>query len=157
MRPAVLPRPGPDVDHVVGDPDGLLVVLDDDDRVAEVAQALEGADQALVVPLVQPDGRLVEHVEHADQAAADLAGQPDPLGLAAGQGGGRAGQGQVVEPDVEQELHPLLHLAEDPVGDQVVPVGQLEGRRPPRRPCRWTASTARRCCSRRRSRPGTRA
>ena len=129
----VLPRPGPDVDHVVGHPDGLLVVLDHDDRVAEVAQPLEGADQPLVVPLVEADGRLVEHVEHPDQAAADLAGQADPLGLAARQGGRRAGQGQVVEAHVEQELHPLPDLAEDPVGDQVVAVGQLERARPPRR------------------------
>ena len=36
---AVLAGAGPDVDDVVGDRDGLLVVLDDDHRVAEVAQA----------------------------------------------------------------------------------------------------------------------
>ena len=71
----VLPRPGTHVDHVVGDLDGLLVVLDHDDRVAQVAQPFEGADQPLVVPLVQADRRLVEHVEHADQAA-------DPIWLA---------------------------------------------------------------------------
>ena len=97
---AVLPRARPDVDHVVGDPDGLLVVLDHDDRVAQVAEPLQRPDEPLVVALVEPDGRLVQHVEHPDQAAADLAGQPDALGLTAGQGGRRAGQGQVVEPHV---------------------------------------------------------
>ena len=35
---AVLPCPGADVDDPVGGPDRLLVVLDDEDRVAEVAQ-----------------------------------------------------------------------------------------------------------------------
>jgi hypothetical protein len=40
-----------------------------------------------VVALVQADRRLVEHVEHADQAGADLGGQPDALRLAAGQRG----------------------------------------------------------------------
>ena len=35
---AVLPRARADVDDVVGDADGLLVVLDDDHGVAEVAQ-----------------------------------------------------------------------------------------------------------------------
>ena len=124
--PAVLPRPGAHVDHVVGDADRLLVVLDHDDGVPQVAEALEGADEPLVVPLVQPDGGLVEHVEDADQAAADLAGQPDALGLASRQGGRRPGQGQVVEPHVQQELHPLAHFAEDPVGDQVVAVGQVQ-------------------------------
>ena len=38
---AVLAGPGADVDDVVGLGDGLLVVLDDDDRVAEVAHADE--------------------------------------------------------------------------------------------------------------------
>ena len=125
---AVLPRPGPDVDDVVGGADGLLVVLDHDDRVAQVAQPLQRGDEALVVALVQADGGLVEHVEHADQAAADLAGQADALRLSAGQGAGRAGEGQVVEPHIEQELHALAHFLEDAVGDHVLAVAQLQGR-----------------------------
>ena len=36
---AMLAGAGPEIDHVVGRADRLLVVLDDDDRVAEVAQA----------------------------------------------------------------------------------------------------------------------
>ena len=46
-------------------------------------------DQPVVVPLVQPDRRLVEDVEDADQAGADLGGQPDALRLAAGERGRR--------------------------------------------------------------------
>ena len=88
---AVLARAGPDVDDVVGDPDRLLVVLDDEHRVAEVPQADHRVDEALVVALVQPDRRLVEHVEHADQPAADLAREPDALGLAAGERARRCG------------------------------------------------------------------
>jgi regulator of RNase E activity RraA len=42
----VLAGAGTDVDHVVGDPDGVLVVLDDEHRVAEVAQAHERVDEA---------------------------------------------------------------------------------------------------------------
>ena len=61
-----------DVDDVVGHPDRVLVVLDDEHGVAEVAQAVERVDEAAVVALVQADRRLVEHVEHADQAGADL-------------------------------------------------------------------------------------
>ncbi len=58
---------GPDVEHVVGGADGVLVVLDDDDGVAEVAQPLEGFEQARVVALVQADRGFVQHVEHAGQ------------------------------------------------------------------------------------------
>ena len=94
---AVLARAGTDVDDVIGDPDRLLVVLDDDHRVAQVAQPHEGLDQALVVALVQADRRLVEDVQHADQPAADLRGEADALRLAAGQRGRVAIQRQVVE------------------------------------------------------------
>src|SRR3989304_2200884 len=58
-----------------GAADGFLVVVDDDDGVAEVAQALKGGEQAGVVALVEADGGLVEHVEHAPQARAGLGGQ----------------------------------------------------------------------------------
>ena len=123
---AVLARAGADVDHPVGGVDGVLVVLDDDQRVAQVAQPDQRLDQPVVVALVQADGRLVEHVEHADQAGADLGGQPDALRLAAGQGAGGAVQGQVVQADVEQEAQPGVDLLEHPLGDLLVAVGQLE-------------------------------
>ena len=95
------------------DADRLLVVLDHDHRVPEVAQAHQRVDEPLVVALVQPDRRLVEHVEHAHQPAADLRRQPDALRLAAGERRRRPVQRQVVEPDVEQEAEPLVDLLQD--------------------------------------------
>ena len=80
------------VDDVVGGEDGVAVVLDDDHRVAEVAQALQRVEQARVVALVQADRRLVEHVEHAAQAGADLRRQADALPLAARQRRGARGR-----------------------------------------------------------------
>ena len=94
---AVLAGARAHVHDVVGRAHRALVVLDHDDRVAQVAQALQGGDQALVVALVEPDRGLVEDVEHADQRRADLRGQPDPLGLAARQRGRRALQRQVAD------------------------------------------------------------
>ena len=76
---AVLAGPRAEVDQMVGCPHGSLVVLDDDDRVAEVAQAVERPDQLRVVALVKPDRRLVEHVHDPDEARPDLRRQPDPL------------------------------------------------------------------------------
>ena len=46
---------------------------------------------------MQADRRLVENVEHADQSAADLAGQPDALRFAAGQRRGGAVEREVIE------------------------------------------------------------
>ena len=123
---AVLAGAGADVDDVVGLGDGLLVVLDDDDGVAQLAEAQEGVDEAAVVALVEADGRLVEHVEHADQAGADLGGEPDALGLSPGQGAGVAGQGEVVEADIEEEAHAGVDLLDHGLGDELVALGQLE-------------------------------
>ena len=83
---AVLPGRRADVDDPVGRPDGLLVVLHDDERVAQVAQPHERGDELRVVLLVEPDGGLVEDVQDAHQAGADLGRQPDALCLAAREG-----------------------------------------------------------------------
>ena len=113
----VLTGRGTDVDDPVGVRDGVEVVLDDDQRVAEVAQPNQRVDQPAVVALVQTDRRFVEHVQHADETGADLGGEPDALRLTAGQRARRPGQRQVVEADVEQEAQPGLHLLEHLAGD----------------------------------------
>ncbi len=100
---AVLAGARAHVDDVVGRSDGLLVVLDHDHRVAEVAQVLERVEQACVVALVQADRRFVQHVHDAGQAGADLRREADALRLAAGERLGRAVERQVVEADVDQE------------------------------------------------------
>ena len=66
---------------------------------------------------MQADARLVEDVQDADQAAADLPGQADALGLAAGEGRGGAVERQVVQADVEQEAEPAAHLLQHFAGD----------------------------------------
>ena len=82
---AMLAGARPHVDDVVGVADRVLVMLDDEHGVAEVPEPLQRHQQPVVVALVQADARLVEHVEHARQARADLAGEPDALRLAARQ------------------------------------------------------------------------
>ena len=135
--PAVLAGARAHVDEVVGGAHRLLVVLDDDHGVAQVAQPLERGDQLVVVALVQADRRLVEDVEHADQRRADLRGQPDPLRLAARQRRRRPLHRQVADADVVQEAQPLVDLAQDQPGDLPLVLGRaqlLEPReRPPRR------------------------
>ena len=116
-----------DVDDVVGRADRVLVVLDDDHGVAEVAQVAQRLEQARVVALVQADRRLVEHVEHAGQARADLRGEADALALAAGERAGIARQRQVVEADVVQEVQALADLLQDAAGDLVLLRGERRG------------------------------
>lgn len=68
--PAMLAGAWAEVDQVVGGGDHLQVVLDDEDGVAQIAQAAQNLDQAVGVARVQPDGRLVEDVQHAGQLRA---------------------------------------------------------------------------------------
>ena len=82
----MLARTRTDVDHVICDLDGVLVVLDDEDRVAEITKSNERVDEATIVALVQTDRRFVEHVEHTDETRADLRGESNALGLTAGEG-----------------------------------------------------------------------
>ena len=63
---------GAHVDDMVGVADRVLVMLDHQHGVAEAAQALERFEQAVVVLLVEADRGLVEDVEDAREAGADL-------------------------------------------------------------------------------------
>ena len=133
---AVLTGPGAHVDEVIGRAHRPLVVLDDEHGVTEVPEAFECRDQLLVVPLVQPDRRLVEDVEHPHERGADLRREPDALGLAAGQRRGGALHREVADADVLQELEPLLDLTEDEPRDPTIVIRQLKLSNPLERPTR---------------------
>ena len=77
--PAVHPRARAKVNNVIRLAHGLFIVLDDDKRIAAGLKLVQGAEQLLVVAGVQPDGRLVEHVEHPAEIRAELRGQSNPL------------------------------------------------------------------------------
>src|SRR3954451_979059 len=98
---------------MVGGADRLLVMLDHQHGVAEAAQALERLEQAVVVLLVEADRGLVEDVEHAGEAAADLACEADALGFAAREGAAGAIEVEVIEADIVQETETLVDLLED--------------------------------------------
>src|SRR5258706_4846978 len=113
----MLPRARPEIDQVIGRLHRLLIVLDDDDGVAEVAQLAKCIQEARVVALVQADRRLVEDVEHSHEAGADLCGQPDALRLATREGFGGAAERQVLESDIVEEAKALTNLLENPRRD----------------------------------------
>jgi hypothetical protein len=87
----------------------VLVVLDHDERVAEVAQARTRVSMSFgVVALVQADRRLVEHVEDADQADCRSASRVGCAGPRRRRASPRLPvKREVVEADVEQEAEPL--------------------------------------------------
>ncbi len=115
------------VDHMIGAADRVLVMLHDDDGIPQVTQPVQRAQQPLVVALVQADGRLVEDVHHAGEARADLAREPDALGLTARERIGGAIEPEVVEADVGQEAEPLHDFAHDAFRHRRTPPGQVQG------------------------------
>ena len=101
------------VDDEIGSAHGVFVVLDDDDGVAKIAHMLERSDELFIVTLVQSDGWLVEDVEHAHQPAADLGGETDALGFAAGKRASGTGKSEISEADVHEETQTLRDFLQD--------------------------------------------
>ena len=84
----------------INDPIGLFyyiqVVLDDDDGVAEVCQAVEDFEQLAHVVEVEPGGGLVKNVERAARLPlAQLTRELDALRLASRERGRRLAQMQI--------------------------------------------------------------
>ncbi len=75
-----VPSAGADVDDPVRRADDRRVVLDDEHRVAVVAQALEHGDVVIDVPRMEPHGRLVQDVNEIDEVAVELPGHLSPAG-----------------------------------------------------------------------------
>ena len=78
----------------------------------------ERGKQLVVVALMETDGRLVENVEHAHQAAADLRGKTDALRLAAGERRARAGKRQIFKPHRAQKAQSRLDLLQNALTDK---------------------------------------
>ena len=123
---AVTSGAGAEVDHVVGAANGFLIVLDHQHGIAEVAQLFERLQQAIVVAMMQADGGLVEHVQHAAQLRADLRRQANALAFAAGQRRGRTVERDVAQADGVQELQALGDLVHDASGDVLFASAELD-------------------------------
>ncbi|SQA72392.1 Uncharacterised protein [Burkholderia mallei] len=111
-RAAALARAGAHVDQPVGREHHRRIVLDDDERIARVAQAPHRLDDPVQVARMQPDARLVEHEQRLGERRAERRRQVDPLHLAARQRAALPVERQVAEPHVAQVLQPRAHLGE---------------------------------------------
>ena len=110
-------------------------MLHDQHGVAGIAQLLQGLQQAIHIPGVQPHTGFVQHVEHLGHTRTQDRAQAQALELAAGQGVGPPVQLQVPEPQLVQDIQTppdlrrdgLAHLLPGPGEGQ--PGEQLRGRR----------------------------
>src|ERR1700674_5245983 len=116
---------GAEVDNEIGAANGVFVVLDDEDGVAEITKLFERAEKAGIVSRVEPDAGLVENVENAAKSRADLRGQADALGFAARKGGGGAIQAEIAKANGEQEINAFGDFFKRARGDFFLAVGKL--------------------------------
>ncbi len=100
----------PNVDDMVGMADRVFVVLDHHQRIALVAQALQSLEQDLVVACMQTDRRLVKHITHALQIAAQLRCQPYALRFAATERRRATVQCKVAQADLLQKQQAAADL-----------------------------------------------
>ena len=125
-RAASRSRAGAEIDDGIRAPHGVLVVLHDDEGVSFALQGFERVEQLGVVAGVQPDGGLIEHVEHAPQVGAQLRSEADALGFSAAQRLGGAIHCQVIETDASHEIQALLDLGHDVLRDGLLVRGKLQ-------------------------------
>ena len=59
---------GPHVNQIIGGTDGVFVMFDHNDRIADVAQTGKGFQQPIVVALMQADGWFVKNIHDAGQS-----------------------------------------------------------------------------------------
>src|SRR4051794_9264031 len=74
---------------------------------------------------MEADRGFVENVQHAAEAAADLAGESDTLGFAAGESRSGAAERKVIEAHVDEEREPVVDFADQLAGDFLFVGGEL--------------------------------
>ena len=118
-----------EVDDVVGDLDDLGLVLDDEHRVALVAQELQEGVHPLDVVRMKPRGRLVEDVADVGEGGSEVADHLGALRLAARQRARGPVEREVAEADVDERVdrraQALHERADLGVVDRGEPVGEI--------------------------------
>ena len=95
---AALTGPGAQVQDPVRLQHDLRVMLDHDQGVAGIAQALHHADDAQHVARVQPDRGFIEHEQRVDERGTERGGQVDALHFPARERAGLAVGGEKRSP-----------------------------------------------------------
>ena len=89
--PAVNTGTRTDIHQIIGRHHGVLVVLYHHKGVAKVPQMLQGAQQFIVIPLMQADAGLIQNIQNPHKGGTYLGGQADALAFPPRQGTGGAG------------------------------------------------------------------
>ena len=117
------------VEHIIRLANSLFVMLNNDDGISLIAKVFERGQKPVIVPLVQADAWLIQHIKHALKPGADLAGKANPLALATRKRARIARQGQIFEPDIIEKPKPFTNFFQDRPGNRQLLFAQLLGYR----------------------------
>ena len=106
-----------EVEDMVGGAHDVGIVLDNQNRVPEVAQIVQDLDQTVRVAAVQADRWLIEDVEGSHQTRTERGCKLNTLRLAAREGGSKAAESQVFQADFIKKAQAFLKFDEEPFGD----------------------------------------
>ena len=70
--PTMHTGPRPDIKDIIGLADRFFVMLNNDDGITLIPKVLERVEKAIIVALMQANGRFVQHIENSGKARADL-------------------------------------------------------------------------------------
>ena len=96
---------GAKVEGVVGALHHIAIVFDHHKRVAEITEFSKSPDELVCVARVQADRGLIQHIEHACQAAANLSRQANALQFTSRQAARRPGHVEILQANVHQKRH----------------------------------------------------
>ncbi len=101
-------------------------MFDHQNRVSQVAQTFQDADQTMRVARVQADRRLIQNIERAYQMRAERCCQLDALRLAAREGRGESIERQIIQTDFVKKSQTLPNLFENFLGDRCLLRAQFQ-------------------------------
>ena len=111
--PAVNAGARPHLDDVIRSADGVFVVFDHNDRIANVAQSPHGVDHLDIVFGVQANAGFVEHIEHAHQPRADLRGKANALRFAPRKRARRPVEIEIIQANAHEEFQARRDFNDD--------------------------------------------
>ena len=104
-------------------------MLYEDQRISKIPEFVQRTDQSLVVPRMQTDGWLVEHIKHSGQSAPKLTRQSNSLGLTARERCCGASKCEVIQTNIIQKLQASFDFSDQFTDDLPVARRQASNRK----------------------------
>src|SRR6202140_2170971 len=107
---AVLAGSWPQVENPIGRPHNVRIMLHHQNRIPQIAQPVKNLDQPVRIPRMQPDRRLIQHIQRPHQPRSQRSRQLNALRLAPRQREREPIQREIFQPHIIQESQPLPDL-----------------------------------------------